>query len=117
MDVDRENIGFSLDPLIVDCRYPQRATRLSMDELLRRKESAEGASADGRGPAQKQQKSFLQQNWPFLLAGALIVGRLSIWTSLLDETLFVQLFQIMGNVADPAAGQGNQGPGQVQGRR
>ena len=60
--MDQENIGFSLDPPTVDCRYPQRATRLSIDELLRRAEYVEGAMADGRGPAQKQQKSFLQQN-------------------------------------------------------
>ena len=63
---------FLLDPLTVDCGYPQQATMLSMVERAAEKgESIEGAPADGRGPAQKQRKSFLQQNWPILLTGFL----------------------------------------------
>ena len=45
---------------------------LSMVERAAEKgESIEGAPADGRGSAQKQRKSFLQQNWPILLTGFL----------------------------------------------
>lgn len=72
MEREDEEFGFSTEPMIVEFSYPQSATRLSMEELLRRLETQEG-TVDGKPGQQKQQKTFFQQNWMFFVVGAVLV--------------------------------------------
>lgn len=69
-----EGKGFSVDPVVVRFRHPNKASDLSMKELLRRLESPEDEVEDGKPIESQKQKSFLQKNWMFMLAGSLIVS-------------------------------------------
>eukprot|EP00210_Caulerpa_lentillifera_P002058 g1973.t1 len=82
---------FQMKEIKVNYRYPIYAARLSMEELVRKTESVAPPGTGGKPETpQKPQKTWLQQNWVFVLAGALF------------------MFQLLGAVADPNAMQQNQ---------
>ncbi|GMH32689.1 hypothetical protein BSKO_00523 [Bryopsis sp. KO-2023] len=88
------------DEVEVMFKYPFSAPSISMDDILSNVNVDDGSKdgqKPGQGKGQKVEKSWFQQNWMFIFAGAVIV------------------IQVMGNLAEEDGGGG--GAGAVAGGR